>query len=164
MPSRPGMSAFYALRVPRAGSLRTASFRPHLTMAALAVRLMVPAVRVHRGLSPPSRCGPAGRTQTKGRLPLGRRPFVCRMSDRPFSERECYGISDVRKVISREGEKDLFDSPGRTGAAAYTNGPQARAGVQVRRHGGSMPDGAVLGAAGRGPSSDLFAYAATGTG
>jgi len=46
----------HALRVPRAGILLTASFRPHLTMAALAVRLMVPVIRVHGGLSPSSQC------------------------------------------------------------------------------------------------------------
>ncbi len=57
---RPGVDASYALRVPRAGSLRTASFRPRLAAAALAVRLMVPAIRVHRGLSPPSQCALPG--------------------------------------------------------------------------------------------------------
>jgi hypothetical protein len=48
------MVASYALRVPRAGTLRSASFRPRLTAAALAVRLTVPVIRVRSGLSPPS--------------------------------------------------------------------------------------------------------------
>jgi len=71
LPPRPVMSAFYALRVPRAGSLRTASFRPHLAVAALAVRLMVPAIRVHRGLSPPSQCALPGAQEKRegGTLP-----------------------------------------------------------------------------------------------
>jgi len=38
-PLRPGGQAFYALRVPRTGSLLTASSRPRLAAAALAVRL-----------------------------------------------------------------------------------------------------------------------------
>ena len=46
--------ASYALRVPRAGSLPPASFRPHLAAAALAVRLGVPVIEASRGLSPPS--------------------------------------------------------------------------------------------------------------
>jgi len=38
----------------RAGILPAASFRFHLAMDTLAVRLTVPAIRVRRGLSPPS--------------------------------------------------------------------------------------------------------------
>ena len=53
MPSRPNTAASYALRVPRAGALHTASSRPRLAAAALAVQLMVPVIGVHRGLSPP---------------------------------------------------------------------------------------------------------------
>ena len=66
LPPRPEIGASYALRVPRAGSLRTASFRPHLTVAALAVRLMVPAIRVHRGLAPPSQCALPGAQIKRG--------------------------------------------------------------------------------------------------
>jgi len=54
------MAASYALRVPQAGDLPTASFRPHLTMIALAVQLTVPLIKVRRGLSPPSKCALPG--------------------------------------------------------------------------------------------------------
>ena len=60
MPPRPGAVASYALRVPRAGGLPAASFRPRLAAAALAVRLTVPAIRVRRGLPPPSECALPG--------------------------------------------------------------------------------------------------------
>ena len=53
-PPRPDEAASYALRIPRAGTLRTASFRFHLTTDTLAVRLTIPATRVRRGLAPPS--------------------------------------------------------------------------------------------------------------
>jgi hypothetical protein len=60
MPPRPGAVASYALRVPRAGGLPAASFRPRLAAAALAVRLTVPVIRVRRGLPPPSECALPG--------------------------------------------------------------------------------------------------------
>jgi hypothetical protein len=60
VPPRPGAVASYALRVPRAGGLLTASFRPRLAAAALAVRLTVPVIRVRRGLAPPSECALPG--------------------------------------------------------------------------------------------------------
>lgn len=53
-PPRPDGAASYALRVPRAGILRTASFRFRLTADTLAVRLMIPITGAHRGLPPPS--------------------------------------------------------------------------------------------------------------
>ena len=56
LPLRPDVAASYALRVPQAGDLLTASFRPHLTVTALAVQLTVPVIKVRRGLSPPSKC------------------------------------------------------------------------------------------------------------
>ena len=49
------VDASYALRVPRAGDLPRASFRLRLAADALALRLVVPVITVHRGLSPPSR-------------------------------------------------------------------------------------------------------------
>jgi len=59
-PPRPSVAASYALRVPQAGDLPTASFRPHLTMIALAVQLTVPVIRVRGGLTPPSECALPG--------------------------------------------------------------------------------------------------------
>ena len=53
-PSRPDVAASYAVPVRRAGSLPTASFRFRLATDTLAVQLTVPAIRVRRGLSPPS--------------------------------------------------------------------------------------------------------------
>jgi hypothetical protein len=47
----------HAVTVRRAGSLPAASFRFHLAVDTLAVRLAVPAIRVRRGLSPPSHPG-----------------------------------------------------------------------------------------------------------
>ena len=46
--------ASYAVRVPQAGSLLTASFRFHLAVDTLAVRLEVPVIKALRGLPPPS--------------------------------------------------------------------------------------------------------------
>jgi hypothetical protein len=43
--------ASYAVRVPRAGSLPTASFRFHLTVDTLAVRLGVPVIKASTGTS-----------------------------------------------------------------------------------------------------------------
>ena len=60
MPPRPGVAASHALRIPQAGDLLTASFRPHLTMIALAVQLTVPVIRVRGGLTPPSECALPG--------------------------------------------------------------------------------------------------------
>ena len=54
LPPRPDVAASYAVAVRRAGTLLTASFRFHLTVDTLAVRLTVPITRVCRGLSPPS--------------------------------------------------------------------------------------------------------------
>jgi hypothetical protein len=54
------MVASYALRVPQARDLLTASFRPRLTVTALAVQLTVPVIRVRRGLVPPSECALPG--------------------------------------------------------------------------------------------------------
>src|SRR4030042_241122 len=58
--SLPRCGCLYALRVPQARDLPTASFRPHLTMIALAVQLTVPAIKGRRGLSPPSECALPG--------------------------------------------------------------------------------------------------------
>jgi hypothetical protein len=46
--------ASYAVRVPRIVALPAASFRPHLAVDALAVRLAVSAMWTCRGLKPPS--------------------------------------------------------------------------------------------------------------
>src|SRR3990170_4091246 len=69
---RPGAVASYALRVPRAGGLPAASFGPRLAAAALAVRLTVPAIRVRRGLPPPSECALPGAHEKKARHSPGR--------------------------------------------------------------------------------------------
>ncbi|RQW77860.1 MAG: hypothetical protein EHM51_01055, partial [Geobacter sp.] len=54
MPSRPDVTASYAIPVRRAGTLPAASFRFRLATDTLAVRLSVPTIRVRRGLAPPS--------------------------------------------------------------------------------------------------------------
>ena len=51
---RPQYSASHAVRVPRVRILRTASFRFHLAVDTLAVRLEVPVIKVSKGLSPSS--------------------------------------------------------------------------------------------------------------
>src|SRR5512135_3285150 len=66
LPPCPGVAASYALRVPQAEDLPTASFRPHLTMIALAVQLTVPVIRGRGGLSPPSECALPGAPKGKG--------------------------------------------------------------------------------------------------
>ena len=73
MPPRPDVVASYALRVPQAGVLPTASFRPRLAAAALAVQLTVPVIRVRRGLPPPSECALPG-AQSGRRRDHSRRP------------------------------------------------------------------------------------------
>ena len=65
LPPRPDVVASYALRVPQTGVLLTASFRPRLAAAALAVRLTVPVIRARRGLSPPSGCALPGAQRKK---------------------------------------------------------------------------------------------------
>ena len=60
------MVASYALRVPQARVLPSASFRPRLAAAALAVQLTVPVIRVRRGLPPPSECALPGARQKRG--------------------------------------------------------------------------------------------------
>jgi hypothetical protein len=54
VPSRPDMTASYAIPVRRARTLLTASFGFRLATDTLAVRLSVPTIRVRRGLAPPS--------------------------------------------------------------------------------------------------------------
>lgn len=56
VPSCPNVTASYAISVRRAKILPAASFRFRLATDTLAVRLMVPTIRVHRGLAPPSHC------------------------------------------------------------------------------------------------------------
>jgi hypothetical protein len=51
---RPRDKASHAVRVPRGGSLPSASFRSHLTVSTLAVRLGVPVIKASKGLSPSS--------------------------------------------------------------------------------------------------------------
>lgn len=51
---RPRDKASHAIRVPRVGSLPSASFSSHLTVSTLAVRLGVPVIKVSKGLSPSS--------------------------------------------------------------------------------------------------------------
>ena len=65
-PPCPGVAASHALRVPQAGDLPTAPFRPHLAMIALAVQLTVPVIKVRRGLSPPSEGALPGAHNIKG--------------------------------------------------------------------------------------------------
>ena len=60
LPPRPDVAAYYALRVPQAGDLLTASFKLHLAALALAVQLTVPVIRARRGLTPPSECALPG--------------------------------------------------------------------------------------------------------
>src|SRR6266702_1489468 len=54
MPSRPDVTASYAIPVRRARTLPAASFRFRLATDTLAVRLSVPTIRVRRGLAPPN--------------------------------------------------------------------------------------------------------------
>ena len=49
------MAASYAISVRQAGILLTASFRFWVAPDTLAVQLMVPPIKVHRGLALPSR-------------------------------------------------------------------------------------------------------------
>jgi hypothetical protein len=50
----PRCDASHAVRVPRVGRLPAASFRSHLTMGTLAVRLGVPVIKASKGLAPSS--------------------------------------------------------------------------------------------------------------
>ena len=52
MPSRPAYNTSYAISVRQNGILLTASFRPYLTVAALAVQLEIPVIKALRGLAP----------------------------------------------------------------------------------------------------------------
>ncbi|RQW86855.1 MAG: hypothetical protein EHM79_08905 [Geobacter sp.] len=54
VPACPVVAALYATSVRRGGILPSAFFRFRLATDTLAVRLMVPSIRVHRGLAPPS--------------------------------------------------------------------------------------------------------------
>jgi len=58
--------ASYAVRVPRIVALPAASFRPHLAVDALAVRLAVSAMWTCRGLEPPNRCPCRARVNNPG--------------------------------------------------------------------------------------------------
>jgi hypothetical protein len=71
LPPRPGVAASYALRLPQAGDLPTASFGPHLAMIALAVQLTVPVIRVRKGLTPSSECALPGAQNKKAHLKDG---------------------------------------------------------------------------------------------
>src|SRR5687767_730400 len=68
----------HAVRVPRAGALLTASFRPRLAAPALAVRLGVPVTKAPRGLAPPSHRAMPG-TPKKSRRGVALRPFGYRL-------------------------------------------------------------------------------------
>src|SRR3990172_6122291 len=70
-PPCPGAVASYALRIPRAGGLPTASFRPRLAAAALTVLLRVPVIGARGGPTLPRGCGFAGAPGKKARLPPG---------------------------------------------------------------------------------------------
>ena len=50
----PRHDASHAIRVPRVRILPSASFRSHLTMGTLAVRLGVPVIKASKGLAPSS--------------------------------------------------------------------------------------------------------------
>ncbi len=50
----PRHDASHAIRVPRVRMLPSASFRSHLTMGTLAVRLGVPVIKASKGLAPSS--------------------------------------------------------------------------------------------------------------
>jgi len=54
MPSCPDDAASYTISIRQIGDLLTASFRPYFAVAALAVQLEIPVIKVLRGLSPPS--------------------------------------------------------------------------------------------------------------
>ena len=80
--SRPLCPAFYAISVRRLGTLPAASFRFHLAMDALAVRLTLPTTKRvvdfhHQAIAH------AGRTTRKGLTPV--RPFIIHLgqSDEP---------------------------------------------------------------------------------
>jgi hypothetical protein len=51
---RPHSAASHAVRVPRVGRLPAASFRSHLAVDTLAVRLGVPGIKASKGLTPSS--------------------------------------------------------------------------------------------------------------
>ena len=68
VPARPDVNASDALHVLRAGSLHSASSRHHLTVDALAVPLVVPVTKAHRGLSPPSRSALPGAHKRRAEL------------------------------------------------------------------------------------------------
>src|ERR1039457_764974 len=68
VPDCPDVAALYAISIHRAGILPSAFFRFRLATDTLAVRLMVPSIRVHRGLAPPS----LQSTTTVDRLALAR--------------------------------------------------------------------------------------------
>jgi hypothetical protein len=75
---RPDVAASYALRVPQARDLPTASSKPHLTMIALAVQLTVPVIRVRRGLAPPNECALPGAQLEKALNHKDSWPFLLR--------------------------------------------------------------------------------------
>ena len=66
-PYRPNVVACYALHVPLARHLPTASSMPHLAVIALAVRLTVPVIRVRTGLAHPSKYALPGAPIKKAR-------------------------------------------------------------------------------------------------
>ena len=93
-PPCPGVAASYALRVPQAGDLLTASFRPHLTMIALAVQLTVPVIKVRKGLSPSSECALPG-AQNKGAT-ISRNPLFLLLAGATGLEPATSGVTGRR--------------------------------------------------------------------
>ena len=89
----PGASASYAIPVRQTGALPAASFRFHLTMDTLAVRLAVPPHWACRRLSLPSkRSMPVAREQDG---PANRPVLAC------LRPRSCYGQKGVAALILR---------------------------------------------------------------
>ena len=64
------MAASDALRLPQAGDLPTASFRPHLTIVALAAQLTVPVISVRKGPTPSFECALPGAQNKRGAFPI----------------------------------------------------------------------------------------------
>ena len=80
----PRHDASHAIRVPRVRILPSASFRSHLTMGTLAVRLGVPVIKASKGLAP-SRHFPVGFRLPVDRARQGAARHAWRTSGRPGS-------------------------------------------------------------------------------
>ena len=133
---RPQTIASYTVRVPRAGALPAAAFRPHLAVDALAVRLGVPVIKASRGLAPPShfpahfrlpvdsatmalRAMPGARRVTPGSYPP-------RVPTDPYVRTLAHTVPQI--MVSRHGDRP---SGSREGRAKETEPAAARSGPTV---------------------------------